>query len=282
MKVIFTATDFSEAGNNAVKYAIGYASVTNSNLVVFHAVQTPRIPPLMGEKEYRVLEKNTEKVNQRLLELVVDKIYWDMKLKRQDKKLSMVAKKGIFVIDTMLAAAKEFSADLIVLGAHGATGLKLLGSTTSEMIFNAPVPVIAVPSDYRLTNIRSVVYASDLVNLLPELKTILPVVNAFKANIEVLNLANPSQQKEAKATIAESLKKFRYQKIKGNVIPNQSQATLIKNLQEYLNKKKPQLLVLFPEERSFYDKLFVKSKTERLSYMSKLPLLTFRKSIVRR
>jgi len=38
---------------------------------------------------------------------------------------------------------------------------------------------------------------------------------------------------------------------------------------------------MFPEERSLFDKLFVRSKTEELIYDTKLPLLTILKSSVK-
>jgi hypothetical protein len=102
----------------------------------------------------------------------------------------------------------------------------------------------------------------------------------FKASLEVLNFANGDEQKEAKAFIAQALNRVSYKKTKGSVHPHQSPKNLVRDLQEYINKRKPQLLVLFPEERSFMDKLFVKSRTERLSYISKIPLLTVRKSLI--
>jgi hypothetical protein len=47
-------------------------------------------------------------------------------------------------------------------------------------------------------------------------------------------------------------------------------------------KRRPGVFVIFPEERSLLDKLFVRGKTEELVYQIKLPLLTFLKSRVRK
>ncbi|MEO5603516.1 MAG: universal stress protein [Cyclobacteriaceae bacterium] len=280
MKVILASTDFSETGNNAVKYAINFASAIKCNLIVFHAVHAPAIPPTMTPAEYRVLERNTERFTQRMLDLVVDKLYSEVKQKRYAQKVKTLAKNGIFVIDTVLSAAKQNSADLIVVGTHGATGLKLLGSITSEIIFKATVPVLSVPPDIKFKKIASVLYSSDLMNLGPELKNILPIATTLKAGLEIVHFANRDEQNEAKAFLAQAIRKVSYKKVKAIVINSAGQGTLIKHLQEYVNKKKPQILVLFPGERNFIDKLFVKSKTERLTYVSKLPLLSIRKSIV--
>jgi nucleotide-binding universal stress UspA family protein len=50
---------------------------------------------------------------------------------------------------TILAAAREVRADLIVMGTHGRTGLGrlLLGSVAEEVVRKAPCPVLTVKTD---------------------------------------------------------------------------------------------------------------------------------------
>jgi hypothetical protein len=53
--------------------------------------------------------------------------------------------------------------------------------------------------------------------------------------------------------------------------------TVLKQLKEYLEHYKPDLLVMFPAERSILEKIFNGSKTEKLSYNLKMPLLSIKK-----
>ncbi len=52
---------------------------------------------------------------------------------------------------TVLAQAKRWKADLIVVGTHGRTGVKraLMGSDAESLARESPVPVLVVPSGKR-------------------------------------------------------------------------------------------------------------------------------------
>jgi hypothetical protein len=56
---------------------------------------------------------------------------------------------------------------------------------------------------------------------------------------------------------------------------------MIEQVKKYLVKSKPQLLVMFPEDKDWFDKIFISSKTEELANQIKLPLLSIRKEIVK-
>jgi len=49
--------------------------------------------------------------------------------------------------DGILSCAKEFNADLIVIGTHSRTGLDrlLMGSTAEHVVRHSPIPVLVVP-----------------------------------------------------------------------------------------------------------------------------------------
>lgn len=279
MKNIFVSTDFSATGNNAVKYAVQYALSTKCSLVVFHAVHMPKFNPTISKVDFQKLEKETEGTLHKKLEGLVNKIYLNLGLKRNEKKINVVVKNGIFAMDTLLSAAKSHEADLIIVGTHGAAGLKIFGSTTSELIFNANTPVLAIPPRCRYKKIETMVYATDLNNVINELRCIVPIASKVKALIEVLYLdfgMIPRPITEAK----DLMKLAQYKKVKVIVQKEKQGLTLLEQLQRYIKNHKPEVLIMFPEERSLFDKLFVRSKTEELLYHTKLPLLTFRKTRV--
>lgn len=280
MKTLFVSTDFSSTGNNAVKYAVQYATSIKCNLIVFHAVHMPKFSPTISDAGFQKLEKEEEDIQHKKLEGLVDKMNRDLRLKRNAKKIKVVVKNGVFVIETLLAAAQNQKADLIIVGTHGATGSKLFGSTTSELIFKAETPVLAIPPRYRYRKMKTMVYATDLNNTVNELRCIVPIASPVKAAIEVLNLdfgmGNAKPIFEAK----DLMKQVKYKKIKVIVQKEKQGLTILEQLQRYLKSHRPEGLVMFPEERSLFDKLFVRSKTEELVYHTKLPLLTILKSRV--
>jgi nucleotide-binding universal stress UspA family protein len=281
MKTILVCTDFSPTGNNAVKFAVQYASSSKYNLVVFHVVRMPKFSPTISEAVFLELEKKEESIQKQKLVTLLDKIYRDLHLKKNARKVSVVAKNGIFVTETLVAAAENHKADLIIVGTHGATGLKLFGSISSEIIFKASAPVLAIPPRYRYRKLKTIVYSSDLKNLVNELRCISPIASSEKAVIEILNLN--FGKGNAKPIIDEKdlMKQVKYKRLKVIVQKERQGLTIIEQLQRYLKNRKPEIFVMFPEERSLFDKLFVRSKTEELVYQIKLPLLTFLKSRVK-
>ncbi|MBL7872545.1 MAG: universal stress protein [Cyclobacteriaceae bacterium] len=280
MKTIFVSTDFSSTGNNAVKYAVQYALSTSSNLVVFHAVHMPKFSPTITEVGFQNLERKTEEIHHKKLQDLVDKIYLNLGLKRAGKKTKVIVKNGIFVMDTLLKAAKSHEADLIIVGTHGATGLKIFGSTTSELIFNSNTPVLAIPPRCRYKKMESMVYATDLKNVVSELRSIAPIAKKVKALIEVLYLDFGMIPNRPIIEPKDLMKHVQYKKIKVIVQKEKQGLSILAQIQRYLKNRRPEVLIMFPEERSLFDKLFVRSKTEELLYHTKLPLLTLRKSRV--
>jgi len=281
MKNIIVSTDFSTTGNNAVKFAIQFASSIKCKLMVFHVVRMPKFSPTISEATFLELEKKEERSQKQKLERLVDKIHRDLQLKKNVKRVKVEAKNGIFVTESLVAAAKTYNADLIVVGTHGATGLKLFGSTSSEIIFKAEAPVLAIPPRYRYKKLKTIVYASDLKNLVNELRCVAPIAMQEKAVIEVLNLKFGLGNAKPIIDEKELKKQVKYKKLKVIVQKERQGLTIIEQLQRYLKSHKPEVLVMFPEERSLFDKLFVRSKTEELVYQIKLPLLTFLKSRVK-
>lgn len=281
MNTILVTTDFSTTGNNAIKFAAHYAKAINSKLVVFHSTHLPPFKPTLSEAEYLKLEKNTEKKQQKRLDLVVNRIYQEQGLKRNSKKVSVVVKNSVFATEAIVAVAKAHYADLIIVGTHGATGLKIFGSTTSEVIFKAEASVLAIPPRYQYKQIKTIVYATDFKNTINELRCIVPIARPVNSVIEVLNLDFDMGHVKPTVDIESLLKKLKYRKIKIIIQKEKHGLTILEQLQRYLKIRRPEILVMFPEERSVFDKLFVRSKTEELVYQVKLPLLTYLKSRVK-
>lgn len=282
MKTIFASTDFSSTGNNALKFAVQFAASLKCNLVVFHVV---RMPPIFRspttESAFLQLQKKEESTQKRRLEDQLNKIYRDVHLKKNPRRVKVAVKNGIFVTETLVAAASTHKADLIIIGTHGATGLKLFGSTSSEVIFKAECPVLAIPPRYRYRKVETMVYASDFKNLVNELRLIVPIASPVRTLIEIVNLNG----KEISSPIVDEkylIKQVKYKQIKVVIQKERQGLTIIEQLQSYLKKRRPEAFIMFPEERSLLDKLFVRSKTEELVYEIKFPLLTFLKSRVKK
>lgn len=275
MKTILVPTDFSNNANNALKYANDFAKVINNKIVLLHSYL-----PIVGK--YSVISG-----------IVAEDIA--IQKKSSEKKLEKVSSKYVKVpsshlvkigdpIDEIIDAAQKCKSQLIVMGTHGASGLKriLFGSNTSNVISKSNIPVLAIPQRYRFKKINSIVYATDLNNTINELKHIIPIAKQLNATIEVLKLNySYNIDDDKKPLIEKKIKALSYKKIKLIEQKATIEQTMIEQIKKYLIKTKPQLLVMFPEDKAWFDKLFISSKTEELANQIKLPLLSIRKKSVK-
>lgn len=276
MKTILVPTDFSTNANNAIKYANDFAHLVNNKIVLLHAYI-----PLVGK--YNIIPGIVAE------DIAIEKNNSQKKLEKLRSKY-LTAKNISLVkigdpIDEIFDTANKNKSQLIIMGTHGSSGLKrlLFGSNTSDVISKSNIPVLAIPQRYKFKKINTIVYASDLKNTINELKHIIPIAKQLDATIEVLNLNYSSSENENKNSILDKkIKSLSYKKI---ILVEQKasfEKTMIEQIKNYLVKRKPQILVMFPENKAWFDKLFVSSKTEELANQLKLPLLSIRKSIVKK
>ena len=278
MKTLIAATDFTPIGNNAVKYALSYAAALGCKLIVFHVMAMPKFKPTISESQFLTLEKKAENEKQEKLQSLIDKFYKDLRIKKENQQAKAIVNTGFFVTETLLRAATQHKADMMIVGTHGLIGFKIFGSITSEIILKSKLPVLAIPEKYQYKKIKTIVYATDLKNLINELKGFVPVAKRLDATIEVLYLDFGWHEPITADEIASLANEARYKKIKVIVQKEIKGMTLLGHIQQYLKERKPECLVMFPEERSLFDRLFVRGKTEELVYRTEQPLLTFRKS----
>jgi nucleotide-binding universal stress UspA family protein len=133
------AVDFSDYSKAALQYAAFLAERFGAALTLVHAVE-PYIYPEDLSAGFTIEELDAR---------------WIQREKEKLELLRQTIKEGIAatVVVTMGAAwnrivgtAKSRSADLIVIGTHGRTGLKhaLMGSTAERVVRHATCPVLVV------------------------------------------------------------------------------------------------------------------------------------------
>ncbi len=138
---ILFATDFSESSDHAFEYALSLAKKYNSQLILIHVINEPvdlrgfYVPHISFDK----LEEEVEQGAKKMMEK-----FCRTHLGDYDNYETAVVP-GI-PFDEVIKTAREKSADLIVMGTHGRTGLDhvLFGSTAEKVVRRSPVPVMTV------------------------------------------------------------------------------------------------------------------------------------------
>jgi len=140
-KTILFATDFSESSDYAFQYAYSVAKKFNARLLLVHVINEPvdlrgfYVPHISFEK----LEEEIEEGAQKMMEK-----FCRTHIRDYDNYESIIVP-GI-PYDEIIKKATDNSADLIILGTHGRTGLDhvLFGSTAEKVVRKSPVPVMTI------------------------------------------------------------------------------------------------------------------------------------------
>lgn len=277
MKKILVTTDFSPASKSAIRFAIQWSTQQKLQLVFMHVHYLPK-PTRWSES---VLEKYTkrslEEVETRLKNFIGD-IYNEVGITPQ--KISTYVTEGVGAdVSIMYHANKNSGYDCICISTRGAGRLKrVLGTNTGNLISKAEIPVMAIPAGYNVKEIETIMYATDMTNFKEEVNEVIGFAKPLKAKIEMVHFAWPNEILFDEDLITSSVKKhFRYG-LEFHYEKNDAVRSLIQRLEERINKKKPSVLVMFTNQRrTFFQKIFLSSKSEELSFKTKIPLLIFNK-----
>ena len=139
-KVLF-CSDFSENSEPAKKVAVEYAVAFGADLLLAHVVDWSGLPyygESLGEQLDQILEHTERTSMARLEELAKE-------CANMGAKTQIFCRTGLTARE-IVSLANEQSADLIVLGTHGRTGVRhlVMGSVARSVLKTAHRPVLIV------------------------------------------------------------------------------------------------------------------------------------------
>lgn len=138
---ILVAVDFSDSSDNAFQMALSMARKFEARVIILHVINEPvdlrgfYVPHISFEKLEEEIEEGAKKMMESFCrQNIVD----------YDNYESLIMP-GL-PYEQIIEQATEKSADLIVLGTHGRTGLDhvLFGSTAEKVVRKSPIPVLTV------------------------------------------------------------------------------------------------------------------------------------------
>lgn len=141
LKKILVPQDFSDYSLHALKYAVTFAELFKSELIVLHIVE-PIVYPAdfsFGQVSIPAMEEEIRKHSEEQLHELVEK---EIPAGIRATPIIRVGKPFIEIVEV----AKSENADLIVISSHGRTGMDhvLFGSTADKVVRKAPCPVLTI------------------------------------------------------------------------------------------------------------------------------------------
>lgn len=279
MKQILVPIDFSECAENALVFAIQLADKINANIEVLHVGQLDAegvANPSMVSFAIQEKVRQSKNLMNETIRSAIDKI--DTPRETQSN-IHVNIEMG--VINTKIAeVAAGYHTDLIVMGTHGEQRIldRMFGSTTSNILKQAPCPVLVIPESARFEEKMILGYATDLMDADPfEIWKASKLLKAFEPTIKCIHFntkqaTNKDKLKELSVYFAEVAPDLDI------TFHNLQVKDKVQSMNEFVEKQNINMLVMYKPQRNFFAALFHRSFTEEMAMQIAIPLLVVKEN----
>jgi nucleotide-binding universal stress UspA family protein len=276
MKKIIVPIDFSEYSEYALETAAILAKKNNAEILALH----------MLEISEAILTRVDGEIQMETI------FFLKLAKKKFDEFLNKEYLKGITitpiikhfkVFSEVNELAEEHSADIIVMGSHGASGFKefFIGSNTEKVVRHSSIPVLVIKHNPILTDFEDVVFACDFSE-----EAISPYINASKmfqtlgSKMHLVYVNLPNENFRSTPEIESKVVSF-LKKAEGNLdllshVKYISDYTIERGILNYANAIGADLIALATHGRTGFAHFFEGSISEDLANHSALPVMTFK------
>ena len=270
MKRILVPTDFSEQSKYALKAAAKIASLNNCEIYILHMLDIPDLQSFSGVKtdipEIIFFKKTAESKLDEFASHDCLKNITTYSLLRLMKTFE-----GVQEVN------QEFAIDLVVMGSHGASGMKefIIGSNTEKVVRTSEVPVLVIKGQNENLKFENFTFASDFETKNKQnFYKAVELTKSFGANLNLLYINTPSnftsnEHIENKFTGFE----IDYPKVKHHIY---NDYTIEKGIINFNNKNHIDLTIMNTHGRKGIAHFFNGSISEDLVNHSNRPILTYR------
>jgi len=271
---ILIPTDFSENAKHAVNYAVWLFQGNEVNFFLFNAYGTNRSEGSMLISIDDILKKEAEAGMKEEINRAKSLISKNMKINGFTRNCTLTS-----YIEEVI---DDWNIDLVILGTKGETGIKgkLIGSNATNVIRKIDIPIIAIPYSTELDDLGefNIAFGSDLkpfkgrdqiAKLIAELDS-----EVRKVKFEIFYITSE------KGAVDPEARKYM------NELCNVGECTYVnvvdkdieKGLDQYIDKKQPDLLMLVHRRDSFLSRILGNSISQSMMLKAEMPILVLHDS----
>jgi nucleotide-binding universal stress UspA family protein len=276
MKLLVT-TDFSANSKGAIRFVQTLAKQSNEiEATFYHSVYFMK-PTVWSEaffKSYK--QEEAERLTIELKKFVYSTIGKD---KNKFTSIKFIIDSANSTEKDIIRYAEKNKMDFICMATQGAGVLrKIMGTHTSYIVNNSKIPVLVIPSHYRTKPLKKVTYLSDFENLKKEIDKVSNFSGTINCRLNVLHYSSMILDKSKFERNVGLFNSEGYKNIKLDIVKNNLELSLVDRIFKYVSKSKPELLIMFTKrEKSFFETIFLPSKSAELTYTTKVPVLIYSK-----
>lgn len=263
---IIVATDFSEIAENAVAYASGLAKATGSKLLLFHAFELSIHSSnaiISSDGMQNELDKTVKRLNNKGNDL--SKLY--------DIAVESFCVYHLPLEDELSILINDNQVELVVMGmAVSSLQQDLMGNTTTSVIKNISIPVLAVPGNALFNNPKKILFASDNKKLsVQRLRWFTRFTEDLKAEVEFFSV----EERSGELSLGADKENVEEQSLTFKVVFKSLNSNKVLNeIKKEINNYNADILVMMPQKHGFWDSIVHVSKTRSMAAGLDIPLLS--------
>lgn len=268
------ATDFSENSTHAVKFAANLAMAAGAEIVL---VNSWHIMPVGAGIEEVGMVQNLKEVEED------SRINLDKTVQNLEKEYPVfgrtISRQG-FATEVLQEVYDDIKPDLVVAGRRGmgAVSRAIFGSVSSRLVDSKMRPMLIVPEDAPIEDLKEVIFLSDFYDSdVANLKALIKLVEPKNAKVNVMHFHTSRHEKDVDKAFFEHFEGVIRDRIAYNKFHFEMEDTddLHEALEEHIDKKQAQLLVIASMHRTFWQQLVDPSLTKHLIKKAQIPVLIF-------
>lgn len=267
---ILCPIDFSDCSLNALEYASKIGEKYKARLIVFHVLNRQdyqKLAPLDLEGHYQL-----EFVIQKLKHLQEAVLQESVRNGLEDCVIEI--SEGPIVQRT-LEFSQKVNANLLVVGTEGMNDFKeqVFGSRSSKLVMQTDRDILVIPRKVHFKRPRKLVYATDYVEEdKVAIQKVVEFARFFDSEIDIVHVSSRSRviDKALHNNMTEEIKPFvNYELV--NYVLKSFRDDLALGLENYLQLAKGDMLVTLSKKKDFFDQLFAKNLSRKMSYFLTKP-----------
>ncbi|MEO9892333.1 universal stress protein [Aurantibacter sp.] len=274
MRTILIPTDFSDNALHAVNYAVDLFKCERVHFYFLHAYADEVYGPYKSKnnEEIEIEKKKLKKQTEKKLDTLIDQIQDVPPNPRHSYE-------GIAVFDALVDAVNdqvnEINIDMVVMGTKGKSNDKkiIFGSHTVQLFKYVKCPVLAVPNDADFEQPKKILFPTNY--MLPykrrELKLLNCLSGEYKSEIHCLYISDfdnlSARQIDNRRFLSDGLPNS-YLFFEQTSVKNKTKA-----IQEYIEQKHIDFLVMVNSRHSFLEDLLYRSTVDEIGLTTKIPFL---------
>ena len=273
MKKILVPTDRSSNANHALTYALNLFSGEEIEFVLFQSFDVPAYTADMPMPIDVVGANELEKVLKQDVAQLNDKHVND------SFKFSARVAQGSLTVNVE-SLVDELAIDLVVMGTKRATGLAaaVIGSNTADVVEVVSCPVLVVPDNADASSLpKQVLFATDNKSLSNGnvIAPLLHIAKRHKSHVHLMNVLDEGKMTSVDEAVAGLNLDHLLAEVQ-HTFHFENSDDKAHAIEDYLTEHNIDMLAVIPRKNNFFDAIFNRSVTRKLTLHTKVPLLAMR------